>query len=102
MKHLEISDPEMWDYFMDGNFSVQKSPLPAVAIGFDHGGEQVNCEDKSRGGLKGITRNENIRIRNYLAAPVLTQINQELLEKGGQISQTKMTHHQLRNPNVHR
>ena len=102
MKHLEISDPEIWDYFMDGNFSVQKSPLPAVAIGCDHGGEQVNCEDKSRGGLKGVTRNENIRIRNYLAAPVLTQINQELLEKGGQISQTKMTHHQLRNPNVHR
>ena len=74
----------------------------AVAIGCDHAGEQVNCEDKSRGGLKGITRNENSRIRNYLAAPVLTQINQELSEKGGQISQTKMTHHQLRNPYVNR
>ena len=63
MKDLECSQPEIWNYFMQGHFSVQKSPIPGVAIGCDHAGEQVNCEDKSCGGLKGNTRNINARTR---------------------------------------
>ena len=39
-------------YFLQGNFSVQKSNIVGTAIGCDHAGEQVNCEDKSCGGLK--------------------------------------------------
>ena len=49
MKHLEFSDPDVWKFFMEGNFSVQKSNVLEVAIGCDHAGEQVNSEDKSRG-----------------------------------------------------
>ena len=47
-KHLQISDPDVWNYFLDGNFSVQKCNILGVAIGCDHAGEQVNSEDKSR------------------------------------------------------
>ena len=75
MKNLEHCYPLVWKYFEEGNFSVQKTPIPGVGIGCDHAGEQVNCEDKSRGGLKGITKNENARIRHYLVAPVLEQIS---------------------------
>ena len=66
MWELEHTQPHIWNYFLEGNLSVQKSPLPGVAIGCDHAGEQVNSEDKSRGGLKGNTRNTNARNRQYL------------------------------------
>ena len=33
---------------MEGNFSVQKSDTPEVAVGGDHAGEQINREDKMR------------------------------------------------------
>ena len=81
---------------MEGNFSVQKSPISGVAIGCDHALEQVNCGDKSRGGLKGITKNHNARIRQYLVAPVIEQISQEFLEKGNAKSCTTLLHHQLK------
>ena len=41
---------------MEGNFSVQKSPISGVALGCDHALKQVHCGEKSRGGLKGITK----------------------------------------------
>ena len=78
MKNLEYANPEIWQYFLQGNFSVQKSAIVGTAIGCDHAEEQVNCEDKSRGGLKGITRNENSRTRHYLAAPVLGKVTEEM------------------------
>ena len=95
MKHLQTSDPDVWQYFMDGNFSVQKSDIPGVAIGCGHAGEQVNCEDKSRGGLKGITRNENSRVRNYLVKPTLGQISEQLLTQAHTTRSTGKNHHQL-------
>ena len=82
MKNLQNSNEDIFKYFMEGNFSVQKSPISGVTIGCDHALEQVNCGEKSRGGLKGITKNHNARIRQYLVAPVIEQISQELLEKG--------------------
>ena len=98
MKNLEHCYPLVWKYFEEGKFSVQKTPIPGVGIGCDHAGEQVNCEDKSRGGLKGITKNENARIRHYLVAPVLEQISEELRQKAGATKATKMRHHQLKDP----
>ena len=59
MKQAEKSDPDVWKYFEEGNFSVQKSENPAVAIDCDHAGEQARSEDKSRGGQKGSTHNQN-------------------------------------------
>ena len=51
------SDPEdkVWDTFMAGNISCQKTDIPGTAIGRDHAGEQENCKIKNRGGIKGIT-----------------------------------------------
>ena len=49
------------------------SLTPGVTIGVDPTGEHINYDDKSRGGLQGITQNENSHIRHYLAVPVLAQ-----------------------------
>ena len=102
MKNLEFSNPEVWKYFLQGNFSVQKSNIVGTAIGCDHAGEQVNCEDKSRGGLKGISRNDNSRTRHYLAAPVISKITEQLLEQGQVNKRSTRTHHQVSKPYVDR
>ena len=48
MKSLEVETPEIWNYFMEGNFGVQKSDTPELAVGCYHAGEQINREDKMR------------------------------------------------------
>ena len=48
----------------------------------DHASEQVNPEDKTHGELKGRTRNQNSRNLDYLAAPVLAQLREEIMTKG--------------------
>lgn len=40
-----------------------------------------NREDKTCGGLKRITRNQNSHNRHYLAAPVLAQLQEEMVNK---------------------
>ena len=42
MHALKESDPTIWQYFHDGNFSVKKSSCAFSAIGGDHGIEQEN------------------------------------------------------------
>ena len=39
MRSLETSSSEVWEAFMDRNFSIRKSEIPATAIGWDHAGE---------------------------------------------------------------
>ena len=41
IKSLEVENPEIWNYFLQGNFSVQKSDIPRVAIGCDHSGHKL-------------------------------------------------------------
>ena len=61
MTKLQTEDPEVSDSFMQQNFSCQKSEIPGTAFSRDHGGEQMNKVLKTRGGITGITRNENSR-----------------------------------------
>ena len=100
MKSLEVENPEMWNYFMETNFTVEKSNIPG-AIGCNHTCYQVNREDKTHGGLKGITRNQNSRNRHYLAAPVLAQL-QEMMNTGLAFSSSQRKHQQLNTHYVHR
>ena len=39
MRSLQTSSPEVWEAFMDGDFSIQKSEISATAIGWDYAGE---------------------------------------------------------------
>ena len=75
MLQLEHDDPAIWKHFMEGNFSVKKkSKIPFIALGRDHAGEQQNKIMKIKGGLKGISKEENARVRHFLTAPVLQEI----------------------------
>ena len=95
MDSLETSSPEIWEAFMDGDFSVQKSEIRATAIGRDHAGEQQNKVIKN--GITGITCNENSRTRHFLISPVLIVIAEEMQQLGGVVQPSSKKHHQLIN-----
>ena len=80
MHNLEEEQPDIWDMFMYGQFSVQEKEMPFVAIGTDHAGEQDNAEIKSQGGITGITRNNNSRLQHFLIAHVVSTIHQEMYD----------------------
>ena len=42
MVKLQTDDPEVWESFMQGNFSCQKSQIPGTALCRDYTGKQVN------------------------------------------------------------
>ena len=55
MKALKMTDPGIYQEFMDGNFSVHKNEIPFCAVGVDHALEHINRIMKVTGGLVGIT-----------------------------------------------
>ena len=63
MHHLkeseDVEDRKVWQAFKNGDFNCQKSNISGTAIGRDHCREQENKKIKKRGGIKGITMNEN-------------------------------------------
>ena len=48
MTKLQTEDPEVWDSFVQGNFSCQKSKTPGTTFGRDHAREQMNKISKTR------------------------------------------------------
>ena len=48
---------------------------------------------KTRGGVTGITRNENSRNRHFFPAPILESISEEMLELGGASYFVSSNHH---------
>ena len=106
MHHLKESDDEedrkVWQAFKNGDFSCQKSTFPGTAIGRDHCGEQENKKIKNRGGITGITMNENSRTRYFLAAPILASLTDQMLNLGGHIGKSAGKHHQLNNAYIRR
>lgn len=66
---------------MEWNFIIQKSDIPGVTVGCDHAYKQVKLEDRTRGGLKDITRNQNSRNQHYLAPPVLVKMQEQVMNK---------------------
>ena len=52
MYQLRNDDPIIWNRFVEGEFSVNKSNVPFSAIGADHALEQENRAVKVLGGIK--------------------------------------------------
>lgn len=42
MRVLAERNPSIWQFFLDGHFSVQINQIPRPAKGLDHAGEQKN------------------------------------------------------------
>jgi len=47
MAALQVTDPDIHQEFMDGNFAINKNQIPFCAIGVDHALEHINRIIKS-------------------------------------------------------
>jgi len=95
MKALKMTDPGIYQEFMDGNFSVHKNEIPFCAVGVDHALEHINRIMKVTGGLVGITQNASARERFFLTAPELSRLAEEARRMAGSQSATRKEHHDL-------
>ena len=68
MFSLMEKDPDIWRFFEEGKFSVNKSNIPFFAIGPDHGIEQENRALKVSGGIKGIANSEDVPNEYFVTA----------------------------------
>ena len=95
MKKLKDTDPVIWNYFEEGNFSVQNTDILGSALGIDHAGEQENKKLKIQGGLIGITRQQISRDRYFLIAHIVSEIDKEMREMSGCARKERSQHHDL-------
>ena len=95
MQKLEIEDPDIYDEFMAGNFSVNKSTIPFCTIGPDHAIEHENRVMKVCGGLKGITQQPAAMARWFLIAPELSCLASEAQKLAGSTKQLSVHHHDV-------
>ena len=66
MYQLQEKDPNTWQFFSNGNFSVNKSKILLSAIGADHALEQENCQMKVHGGITGIGNNQEAQDQHFI------------------------------------
>ena len=74
MRALEERDPDIWQFFLDGHFSVQINHIPGTEKGLDHAGEQENKKLKIQDDLIGITRRGNSRNTFFLISRVVSEM----------------------------
>ena len=74
MYQLRNDDPTMWNRFVEGEFSVNKSNVPFSAIGTDHALEQENRAVQVLGGIKGIAKSQKLLDEYFLTAAEMSNI----------------------------
>ena len=93
MQDTERKYPDIWEQFMNGNFCVTKNEIPFTSIAPDHALEQEKMRLKVRGGIIGITQNDNASKRFFLIAPELKRMCMKFEESVGiQSKPSKMQH----------
>ena len=80
MLSLKDEDPETWNMFNSGNFSVNKTLIPFSAIGVDHAIEQENRAVKVLGGIKGIAYNQKALDEYFLTVSEMRNIIEDFCE----------------------
>ena len=83
MYALKGNHPEVWEFFLKGNFSVNKANVPFSAIGADHGIEHENRAMKVMGGIRGLAYDPQALERLFLASPELNTIVEDFSDKYG-------------------
>lgn len=76
MQASEERDPNIWQFFLEGYFSIQLNRIGGTAKGVDHARDQENKKLKIEGGLIGITRQENSRNKFFLTSHVVSEKEQ--------------------------
>jgi len=95
MATLHVTDPDIHQEFVDGNFAINKNQIPFCAIGADHALQHINCIMKVAGGLVGITQNASAREQFFLTAPELSRLAEEAHTMAGTSTATHKEHHDL-------
>lgn len=91
MYELRTSNPNAWQYFNQGNFSMNKSTCAFSAIGADHGVEQENRALKVLDSVKGLLINKSALHRFSFVSPELNRLCDDFLYLN--IEQHKRTQH---------
>ena len=80
MLSLKDEDPESWNIFNSGNFSVNKTLIPFSAVGVDHAIEQENRAVKVLGGIKRIANNQKALNEYFLTISEMGNIIEDFCE----------------------
>ena len=93
MTALQTTNPDIYQEFMVGNFTVNKNPIPFCAVGVDHALEHINRMMKVTGGFVGIAQNASARDRFVLTAPERGKLAEEAHQMAGSLTanQTAIT-----------
>ena len=102
MKGLQDESPDIWNYVLQGGFTVKKGDIPFTSLGADHAGEQQNKLLKIDGGLIGITKNEQTRTRYFLVASIMAQLSNQLNNMVSITSPLSPIHHKLNERSIKR
>ena len=92
---LENEESCIWNFFMEGNFSVQKCKILFTSIGVDNALEQENKNMKVLRGVKGLLQSDSALIRFGLISPVLNHICGDFCQINGIEKDIKPAHYQL-------
>ena len=79
MYKLKDEDADIWEFFMNGYFSINKTSVPLTATGADHAIEHENRTMKVLGGIKGIA-NGIKNLKYFITAPEINQIIRDFCE----------------------
>ena len=81
MHELETTDADIWQDFLNGNFTVNTSnTVPFTRIGIDQAQEHLNKLTKGQGGISGIASYASTLLNFCLTAPELVRIAEETEE----------------------
>lgn len=83
MAELPTKHPNVYQEFMDGHFTVQKTKRVFSAIPIDQAHEQNNACVKGDGGAVGLTDNPGALRRWMVAGPEVARVIGEFEEKPG-------------------
>ena len=82
MRFLKTSLPEVWPSWME-ILAYKSLKYLQQQLDGTMPREQQNKVIKNRGGITGITYNENSQTQHFLIAPVLSAIAEEMQQLGG-------------------
>ena len=80
MYELKEKDSDIWEFFMNGYFSINKKSVPFTAIGADHAFEHGNRTMKVLGGIKDIANGIKKLEKYFIITPEINQIIQDFCE----------------------
>ena len=95
MEQLELSDPDLQEEFMKGNFCINKNDIPFCAIGPDDAIGIANKIMRIQGGLKALTQQPAALARWFLIAPELSRLAAEAETLVGIQTHCSTYHHDL-------